>query len=97
MTVCVIGGASLYGGRGSIAGCFIGVGIVTVLEIGLIIAGVESFWQLVATGIILVIAVWADQQYVKIRNRAAEAPDPAPQPQDGANLANTSTGTASQP
>jgi ribose transport system permease protein len=78
VAVCVIGGASLAGGRGSITGCFIGAGIVTVLEIGLIIAGVESFWQMVATGVILVGAVWADQQYIKVRNRAAEPLGEAP-------------------
>jgi ribose transport system permease protein len=75
VAICVIGGASLSGGRGSIAGCFIGAGIVTVLLIGLIIAGVESFWQLVTTGIILVGAVWLDQQRIRVQSRVVELAD----------------------
>jgi ribose transport system permease protein len=96
VAVCVIGGASLAGGRGSIAGCFIGAGIVTVLEIGLIIAGVESFWQMVATGVILVGAVWADQQYIKVRNRAAEPLSEAPGSGNGSNPAPIPADSSSQ-
>jgi ribose transport system permease protein len=69
VAMCVIGGASLFGGRGGIAGCFVGGGIVTVLQVGLIIAGLETFWQSVATGFIVVLAVWADQQRIKIQTR----------------------------
>ena len=78
VATCVIGGASLAGGRGSIPGTVMGAGIVTVLEIGLIIAGVQSFWQLVATGVLLVGAVWADQQRIKVRNSAIGPVDAAP-------------------
>lgn len=77
VATCVIGGASLAGGRGSIPGTVMGAGIVTVLEIGLIIAGVESFWQLVATGVLLVGAVWADQQRIRVRNSAIRPGDAA--------------------
>jgi ribose transport system permease protein len=78
VATCVIGGASLAGGRGSIPGTVMGAGIVTVLEIGLIIAGVQSFWQLVATGVLLVGAVWADQQRIRVRNSAIGPADVVP-------------------
>jgi ribose transport system permease protein len=96
VAVCVIGGASLAGGRGSIAGCFVGAGIVTVLEIGLIIAGLQSFWQMVATGVILVAAVWADQQYIKVRNRAVEPPDEVPGSSNGSDLAHIPADSSGQ-
>ena len=57
----VIGGASLFGGRGTIAGAVIGTLIISVLLTGLIIIDVPSFWQLVAVGTVLIAAVYIDQ------------------------------------
>jgi ribose transport system permease protein len=57
----VIGGGSLFGGIGSLRGTFIGVFIPVFLANGLLIAGIERFWQDVITGIILIVAVWFDQ------------------------------------
>lgn len=57
----VIGGASLFGGKGTIFGSVIGTAIVTVLLTGLIIVNVPPFWQLVAVGIVLIAAVYVDQ------------------------------------
>ncbi len=57
----VIGGTSLAGGVGTIIGTTIGVFIPTVLESGFIIIGMQSFWQNVAVGAALIIAVWIDQ------------------------------------
>ncbi|HLI58705.1 MAG TPA: ABC transporter permease [Solirubrobacteraceae bacterium] len=57
----VIGGASLFGGRGTIAGAVIGTLIISVLLTGLIIINVPSFWQLVAVGAVLIAAVYVDQ------------------------------------
>ncbi len=61
----IIGGASLYGGRGSIAGTVIGALIVAVLATGLIVAKVNSAWQLIAVGLILIGALLVDRQRVR--------------------------------
>ncbi|QYN18804.1 ABC transporter permease [Amycolatopsis sp. DSM 110486] len=66
----VIGGASLSGGRGSIAGTAIGAAIIAVLETGLVIAKANSAWQLIVVGAILVGAVLADQQRVRAARSA---------------------------
>ncbi|MEU6506005.1 ABC transporter permease [Streptomyces sp. NPDC046942] len=61
ITAVVIGGTSLFGGRGSIAGTLIGTLIVTVLRSGLTQAGVDSLYQDVATGTLVVVAVGVDK------------------------------------
>ena len=53
----VIGGASLYGGRGSIAGTLIGVSIMVMIRNGLNLLGVSPFWQGSAIGSIIIAAV----------------------------------------
>ncbi len=67
ISAAVIGGTSLFGGLGSIGGTVIGAFIPAVLRKGLIISGVKPFWQNVAIGVILILAVYLDQ-----RRRAAE-------------------------
>jgi ribose transport system permease protein len=57
----VIGGTSLFGGIGSILGTFFGVFIPAVLQNGFIIVGVQVFWQQVAVGAVLIVAVYLDQ------------------------------------
>lgn len=56
----VIGGTSLAGGRGTILGTLIGALIMSVLTNGLRILSVAPEWQIVATGIIIIGAVYAD-------------------------------------
>jgi ribose transport system permease protein len=56
----IIGGASLFGGRGTIFGTAIGVLIPAVLNNGLVIINVQPFWQTVAIGAILIVAVTFD-------------------------------------
>lgn len=63
----VIGGASLFGGTGSIFGTFVGAALMAVLVTGLILAGVEPFWQTVLTGLIIIGAVYVDQLRDRIR------------------------------
>lgn len=63
----VIGGASLFGGRGTIIGSVIGTGIIAVLLTGLVLVNVPPFWQEVAVGAILITAVYIDQ----LRHRKA--------------------------
>ena len=56
----VLGGTSLAGGEGTISGMLIGALIVGVLDNGLNLLGVPAFWQTVAKGIVLVLAVGVD-------------------------------------
>jgi len=53
----IIGGTSLFGGRGSVGGSVIGAVILAVIANGLILAGVSFFWQQVVTGLIIILAV----------------------------------------
>lgn len=57
----VIGGTSLFGGIGTIFGTVVGLFIPAVLQNGFVITGVQPFWQQVAVGAVLIIAVYVDQ------------------------------------
>jgi ribose transport system permease protein len=57
----VIGGTSLAGGVGTVIGTTIGVFIPAVLQSGFIIIGLQSFWENVAVGAVLIVAVFIDQ------------------------------------
>jgi fructose transport system permease protein len=61
ITAVVIGGTSLFGGRASIAGSVLGAIIVGVFNTGLSLAGVDSYWQLFASGCLVIVAVAVDQ------------------------------------
>ncbi len=69
ITGVVLGGASLFGGRGSMLGTFIGIFIPQVLNSGLEIIGVNEYWQQVAIGIVLVAAVYLDQFRRRLQDR----------------------------
>ena len=66
ITAVVIGGISLFGGRGSIMGPLIGALIVGVFESGLRLAGVDVLWQVFAVGWLIIIAVAIDQWIRKV-------------------------------
>jgi ribose transport system permease protein len=68
ISASVIGGTSLFGGIGTIGGAVVGAFIPTVLRNGLVIARVQPFWQNVAIGAVLILAVYLDQR----RRRAEE-------------------------
>jgi ribose transport system permease protein len=70
ITAVVIGGASLFGGRGSMLGTFIGVFIPVLLLSGLNIVGVNQYWQYILTGLVLGAAVYLDQIRRRLRERA---------------------------
>jgi ribose transport system permease protein len=57
----VLGGTSLFGGLGTIGGTVVGVFIPAVLQNGFVITGVQPFWQQVAVGAVLIVAVYLDQ------------------------------------
>ena len=61
ITAIVLGGASLNGGRGTISGTILGLLIIGVLNNGLVLLNVDTFWQQVARGTLLIIAVSFDQ------------------------------------
>lgn len=57
----VLGGTSLAGGRGSISGAILGAFVIGVLNDGMVMVGVSSFWQTVIKGVVIVAAVIFDQ------------------------------------
>jgi fructose transport system permease protein len=61
ITAVVLGGTSLFGGRGTIIGTLLGALIVGVLRNGLILMGVPSIYQVLITGILVILAVSVDQ------------------------------------
>ena len=60
IAACIIGGASFFGGRGTVLGVFAGVMIMGILRNGLNLMDVSSFWQQVLIGSIIVLAVYID-------------------------------------
>lgn len=61
ITAVVIGGTSLFGGRGNVLGTLIGALIVGVFRNGLQLMGVDSIYQVLITGILVIVAVSIDQ------------------------------------
>jgi ribose transport system permease protein len=70
VTAAVIGGTLLEGGRISIAGAVWGAGLAVILQVGLVILGVSSFWQLIVVGAVLLLAVLLDRFAAMRRSRA---------------------------
>ncbi|QIM69418.1 sugar ABC transporter permease [Basfia succiniciproducens] len=60
IAACVIGGASLAGGVGSVFGVVIGALIIALLDNGMSMLDVPTFWQYIVKGTILLLAVWMD-------------------------------------
>lgn len=56
----VVGGVSLFGGAGTIAGGVVGILMLKVVQSGLVVIGVNSNWQQIAVGVIMVLAVGLD-------------------------------------
>jgi fructose transport system permease protein len=66
ITAVVIGGTSLFGGRGSIVGTLIGALIVGVFRNGLALSGLDALWQEFAVGVLIIVAVGLDQWIRKV-------------------------------
>ena len=66
VTAVILGGASLAGGRGTILGTVLGVMILGVLNNGLTLMNIDSFWQQVAQGLLLLGAVGFDQLRLRL-------------------------------
>ena len=67
ITAVVIGGTSLFGGRGSILGTMLGALIVYVFSGGLSLAGVDDQYRVLATGVLVIVAVSIDQWIRKVK------------------------------
>jgi fructose transport system permease protein len=61
ITAVVLGGTSLFGGRGNVIGTLFGALIVGVFRNGLVLMGVSSVYQILITGILVILAVSVDQ------------------------------------
>ncbi len=57
----VIGGASLFGGSGTIWGTIAGALVIAVIQYGLVFVDVEPFWQFISVGTVIIISVLVDQ------------------------------------
>jgi fructose transport system permease protein len=66
ITAVVIGGTSLFGGRGSIVGTLIGALIVGVFRNGLALSGLDVLWQEFTVGVLIIVAVTLDQWIRKV-------------------------------
>jgi fructose transport system permease protein len=67
ITAVVIGGTSLFGGRGNIWGSLLGALIVGVFRNGLALAGLDVLYQTLAVGVLIIVAVSVDQWIRKVR------------------------------
>jgi simple sugar transport system permease protein len=72
LAAVVLGGASLAGGVGSVLGTVLGLTLVAILQNGLILAGVSSYWSDCATGLVILLAVSATARRLR-GNRLALA------------------------
>lgn len=61
-----IGGASLTGGQGTVIGTVIGAIIIAVIQFGLVFSGLPPYWQFVAVGLVIIVAVLVDQSRDKL-------------------------------
>jgi len=61
ITAVVLGGTSLFGGRGGVMGTLVGALVVGVFRNGLTLIGVSSIYQVLVTGVLVILAVAADQ------------------------------------
>ena len=57
----VIGGASLFGGSGTILGTVAGAFVIAVIQYGLVFINVAPFWQFISVGVVIIISVLIDQ------------------------------------
>lgn len=77
LTAVILGGVGFAGGSGHPFGIFIGVATIAVLNTGLIFAGLQDWYQQIARGLMLLLALGADQ-YGAVRRERAVAVEPQP-------------------
>jgi len=74
ITAVILGGTSLAGGKGTLIGTLVGVIILRTLSNGMTITNVESWWQDVASGTALILAVGFDQVRIRVSAAASRRP-----------------------
>jgi len=72
ITAAVLGGVSFRGGAGGMSGCFIGILMLNSFNAGLVTVGFPPYWQIVARGSLLALALFLDFLIVRSRSRALE-------------------------
>jgi ribose transport system permease protein len=60
VTAVILGGISLSGGKGKIVGTLIGVLILAVLSNGMVLLGVQGYYQMIVKGLVILMAVFVD-------------------------------------
>ncbi len=71
LTAAILGGVAFSGGAGRPLGIAIGVATIGILNAGLIFVGLQSWWQSIAVGGMLLLALVADQSAILLRSRRA--------------------------
>ena len=66
LTAAVLGGASLYGGKGSMLGSGIGLVFLATILNGMVIFNIEPLLQQLIIGVILIVSVYADSRLNKV-------------------------------
>jgi ribose transport system permease protein len=77
ITVAVLGGVAFIGGIGSLGGVFIGLLLLTVFNVGLTATGFQSYWQIIAQGALLILALSVDFFSENSRRKALEREEAA--------------------
>lgn len=67
ITAVVLGGTSLFGGRGLVIGALLGALVVSTFRVGLGLLGVDQQWQLFAVGVLVIVAVALDQWIRRVK------------------------------
>lgn len=82
IAACIIGGASLNGGKGTVLGALLGLIFVGFINNGMVQLRVPVYWQNLAMGVILLLAVGSDtlSQRLRARPRARKAAEAEPKP-----------------
>jgi len=74
ITAAALGGTAMAGGKGSVLGTMLGVLIIGVLANGMILLGVSQFYQFIARGALLIIAVLIQNWQMRPRRKAIPPP-----------------------
>lgn len=69
IAAAAIGGTSMAGGRGDILGTVLGALTLSALKVGLVVLGVDTFWQYIAMGAIIIVAAYFEVIQMKLESR----------------------------
>jgi ribose transport system permease protein len=72
ITACCLGGIAFMGGEGNMLGALLGILLLTAFKNGRTIVGFSTYWQVVAGGVLLIVALSVDYISTKSRMRALE-------------------------